>query len=151
MVSSRVSPDFSEPSRKILNRNEDGHDRGGKTFRPAGAVPINMKTSPKYLGFLQALGVALYIAAFAFLAVQAQTWAHRNIVSPHPIVAITLFLLAFVTSALVSGSVIFAYPVMLFFDGRKIEAVKIVFWSAVWLAALLLIAAAGAFGFFLFP
>ena len=100
--------------------------------------------SPKVIGFLQATGLGAYIAVFAALAFQMRTWVEANAISIHPVIGITLFLLAFVISALISGSAILAYPAMLFFNGRKEEAIRILFWSAVWLLAVFAAAAGGA-------
>jgi hypothetical protein len=94
-----------------------------------------MRFSPKVVGLLQAAGLTFYIASFAALVQGAERWI-RN---PHPILGITLFLLAFVVSALISGSIVFAYPILLLFDGKKDEALRIVFWSAVWLILFFLL------------
>lgn len=97
-----------------------------------------MKFSPKTTAFLQAVGLTLYVALFAFLAFRFQPWLRQN-EAAHPVFGITLFLLTFVLSALISGSLILGYPLLLFFEGRKAEAVKIVLLSALWLALFLVI------------
>ena len=100
-----------------------------------------MKHSPSRVGFYQAIGLAAYIAVFATILSQVQAWTQTPPVSIPPAVGISLFLLAFVISALISGSIALARPAMLFFDGHKLDAVKIIFWNAVWLVAILLVAA----------
>ena len=65
--------------------------------------------------------------------------------SVHPVAGISLFLLAFVISAVISGSLVLAYPAVLFFDGRRREALRVVFWSAAWLIAICLLVALAAF------
>ena len=99
-----------------------------------------MNYSLKLVGFLQAVGVGAYIALFATLAYTAQAWARAHAFAIHPVIGITSFLLAFVISALISGSIILAYPAFLFFDGRKGDAMRVVFWRAGWLVVLFLTA-----------
>lgn len=91
-----------------------------------------MKFSARAIALLQAAGLTAYVAVFAFLALHIQPWliANRNV---HPILGIILFLLTFVFSALVSGALILGYPVFLFFEGRRSEALRIVVWSALFL------------------
>ena len=95
-----------------------------------------MKLSPRFIGFLQAAGLTLYVAGFAIFATHIQEWARaRGVASPT--LGITIFLLAFVISALISGSLLLGYPLVLFFGGKKAEALKIVLWSALWLLVCL--------------
>jgi len=102
-------------------------------------------SSPKYIGFLQALGLAGYIGVFAMSLFRIQNWVHTRNISPHPIMGIMLFLLAFVISALICSSLIFAYPVVLFFDGRRRDALQTVLWSGLWLVTIFLFVAIGTF------
>lgn len=95
-----------------------------------------MKRTPRVVGFVQAAGVAAYIALFATLAYGTRTWIETSAVAVHPILGITLFLLAFVISALVCTSIALAYPATLFFGGARSQALSIVLWSAVWLALM---------------
>lgn len=101
--------------------------------------------SPRVIGFLQALGLCAYIALFSTTVFLVQRWVVAHAFQPHPVLVITSFLLAFVISALISGSLILAYPATLFFDGKKQEALRIIFLSAIWLIAIFLIAAAVVF------
>ncbi len=96
--------------------------------------------SPKFIGLLQACGLAAYIGVFATLARSVQSWTTARSIPFDPIVGISLFLLGFVISALISGSIVLAYPAMLFFDGKKQGALKIVSWTAIWLVAIFAIA-----------
>lgn len=100
-----------------------------------------MKRSPSLIGLYQAVGLAAYIGAFAFIVSQIQAWTGAHPVAVHPAVGISLFLLTFIVSALTCGSIALARPAILFFDSRKREAAMIVFWNAVWLVAILAIAA----------
>ena len=104
-----------------------------------------MKYSRPFTGFLQAAGVALYIVAFAFLAQHAGEW-FRTVTVP-PMLGIAMFLLAFVVSALITGSLTISYPIMLFIDGKKREAFSILIWDAAWLIAFLFLFAAVAVNF----
>ncbi|OGC93180.1 MAG: hypothetical protein A2142_09275 [candidate division Zixibacteria bacterium RBG_16_48_11] len=99
----------------------------------------DVKFSPKTIAFLQASGLTGYIGLFAVFALRMQSWGRAIEASEasHPFWAIILFLIAFVISALVSATLILGYPIHLFFDGRKSEALKIVFWSAAWLVVYL--------------
>ena len=92
-----------------------------------------MKHSPKIKGLLEAAGLALYVSLFAVVSQQIQPWLMALNPKPQPMLSIILFLLAFIISAIICGAIIFGYPITLFFDGKKSEALKIVFWSAVWL------------------
>ncbi len=95
-----------------------------------------MAYSPKQIGLLQATALSAYITAFAVSAFRVQGWARMSGVSVHPIEGIMLFLLAFVISAMVSGSIVFAYPIMIFFDGKRLDALHIILWTAFWLIAI---------------
>ena len=117
------------------------HGPQEENFPPWGGVKSNMRYPPKVIGLLQAVGLAAYIGLFASLGYQAQAWVQARTITVHPIAGITLFLLAFVISALISGSIVLAYPALLFFEGRKADAIQIVFWSAVWLVLIFCAAA----------
>ncbi len=103
-----------------------------------------MKHAPRTIGFLQAVGIAAYIALFASLAYRVRLLVETGAIHVHPIAGVMLFLLAFVISALVAGSIALAYPATLFFNGRRAEALKTVFWSAAWLVVMFAVAAAAA-------
>lgn len=102
-----------------------------------------MAYSPRRIGLLQAAGLAGYISVFAASAFRIQAWTHAHNIAPHPIAGIMLFLLAFVISALICASLILAYPLTLFFDGRKSDALKIILWSGIWLIAIFLLIGIG--------
>jgi hypothetical protein len=97
---------------------------------------VDVKFSPKTIAFFQAAGLTGYIGLFAALALRMQPWGH-DIEASHPIWGIILFLMAFVISALLSATLILGYPILLFFDGRKSEALKVILWSAAWLVVFL--------------
>jgi hypothetical protein len=94
------------------------------------------KYSPMLVGVLQAAAIAVYILTFASLITQ--------IGQPSPRIpefaAASFFLLAFVFSALVCGSLALGYPALLAVRGKVSRAVKIVAWSALTFAVILLLA-----------
>lgn len=97
-----------------------------------------MKTSPRTIGFIQAAGLTVYVSLFAILIQQAQTWFLLHGIQLSPMTSIVFFLLAFVISALICGSLILGYPILLFSSGKHREAMKIVLWSLLWLVAMAL-------------
>jgi len=92
-----------------------------------------MKYPPKTIGLFQAAGLTVYVSFFAIIAFSFQQWFVVHDTEPGPMLAITLFLLAFLISALICGSIVFTYPIILFLGEKKTEAVKTVFWSLGWL------------------
>ena len=104
-----------------------------------------MKYSRPFTGFVQAAGVAIYILAFAFFMQNGGQWFQVSDIPP--MAGIAMFLLAFVVSALITGSLTISYPIMLFIDGKKREAFSILIWDAAWLIAFLFLFAAVAVNF----
>lgn len=86
-------------------------------------------------GFLQALGVGIYILLIGLFISNANAVFPKigNFFGP------VLFLLLFSTSALICGLLVFYKPYRLFFDGKKKEAVEVVVSTAAWLFGFLLI------------
>lgn len=96
-----------------------------------------MKYTSKKIGFFQATGLLVYIFLIAeFFRLAPILFGGTIFVA---FVSIILFLLLFVISALISGALILGYPVVLFFEGKKIEAIKTILWSLVWLFILFII------------
>jgi len=89
----------------------------------------------KKLGFLQALGVALYCSLIGIIFWQAPQIFPKinNYFGP------VMFLLLFSVSALVCGLIVFYKPYRLFFDGKKKEAVDVVIQTTMWLFAFLFV------------
>ncbi len=98
-----------------------------------------MKLSNLKIGFLEAAGLALYVSIFAIAVQNVGEWLRAFNFRPQPVLSTILFLMVFVTSALICGSIILGYPATLFFNGKKREAVEIVLWSIVWLIVFLTI------------
>ncbi|MDO8620379.1 MAG: hypothetical protein Q7R64_03470 [bacterium] len=98
-----------------------------------------MSYSPKSNGLLQATGLVCYVGAFATIVQYLGKWAGAQDMEPSPAISITLFLLTFIISALISASIVFAHPLFLFLAGKKEEAVKTVLWTLVFLVIFLLL------------
>lgn len=93
-----------------------------------------MKNSPKIIGLVQATALVLYVTAFAVSAQNFQGWMMLHNGKPdNPALTITIFLFAFIISALVSSSCVFAYPIFLFFAGEKRKAGAIIGWNFFWI------------------
>ena len=99
---------------------------------------MNMKNKPKTIGALQAIELVLYIM---FVATAIQTigdFGPEKTVNPA--LGVSLFLLLFVTSALICSSIAFAYPIILFFnENKRHEALTVVGWMIGWLIAFALL------------
>ncbi len=97
-----------------------------------------MKNSPKIIGLIQALGLALYVSLFASGSRVVIEWlkVRFDVPGSESAVPMIAFLLAFVTSALICGAIVFGYSTYLFFQGKKEIAIPIVLWNIVWLIAL---------------
>ncbi len=91
-----------------------------------------MKNSPKIIGLFQAAALALYVSMFAVTVQNLGGWFAARNAHPDPAVSIIIFLFAFIISALVSASCVFAYPLFLFSSGKKKEALKVVGWNFFW-------------------
>lgn len=98
-----------------------------------------MNDKIKQIAFLQAFGIACYVAIFATTIYTLQIWSVTRAIEPHPALAIALFLLTFILSALICGSIMFAYPIIVFSRGQRTDALKIILWSILWLGALLVL------------
>lgn len=82
-----------------------------------------------FIAFLQALGLFIYCTAVAILIGNGNKF-FGPVVNP---VGPLLFLSLFVTSALICGLIVGAYPFILFWDKKKTgDAVKLVVYTALW-------------------
>jgi|GEM_PF-919422 hypothetical protein len=91
--------------------------------------------SPKIVGLMQALGIALYVSAFASVPTFAERFALLRDFDPGLPFGPILFLLAFIISATICSSLMFGYPLFLLVRGEREKAFRIVLWSIAWLAA----------------
>jgi hypothetical protein len=94
-----------------------------------------MKPSPKIIPFLQALGVTIYVTLFALLVNLVEVWSRSH--PSKPMFGIIIFLMVFVISALICGGIVLGYPIMIFFEGKKHEAFKMVVFTGLWMALFL--------------
>lgn len=92
-----------------------------------------MKCSPLKAGFAQAIGLLFYINLVAWFFERAPRFFGSG--AP-PVLAASLFLLFFVISALISSSLILGYPLLLFLENRKKEALAVAGWSLFFMVAL---------------
>ncbi len=86
--------------------------------------------------FFQALGVLVYCLAIGLFITQG-----NNLFGKLPeIVSVILFLVIFVTSALICGSIVFIYPVSLYLKEKDTKkSVKIIVLTSVWLIVFVLL------------
>lgn len=91
------------------------------------------------MGIIQAAGITLYVSAFGISLKYIQQWLADHHAQQHPVLSIILFLLTFIVSALICGSIVFTKPLLLFFDGKRTEALKIVLWTLLWLISFLVL------------
>ena len=87
------------------------------------------------LGFLQALGVAVYCSLIGLVL-----WQGQNIFPKvNPYFGPVMFLLLFSASVLICGLMVFYKPYQLFFAGKKKEAISVVVSTSLWLFLFLFI------------
>ena len=104
-----------------------------------------MHYSNKKIGLFQATGLAVYVTLLALSFRIISSWLPSMDIGP--VAGMILSLLLFVLSALISGSTILGYPLFLFFEGKRREAVSVVLWSVFWLLAFFLTFGAVALAF----
>lgn len=94
------------------------------------------KCSLGAIGFLQALGLAAYCSLIAFFMFNANKWFGKVDTYFAPF----LFLILFTTSALISAIITLGRPFVLYFgESKKIEAIKLVIYTAAWLVVFAII------------
>jgi hypothetical protein len=88
-----------------------------------------IKFSPALLGFIQALGVTAYCSFVGVIF-----WKGNEIFGKADrYVGPVAFLLLFIASAMICALVVFYQPYLLFFDGKKKEALETVVNTTAWL------------------
>jgi len=87
------------------------------------------------IGFLHALGVAVYVTIVAFIMQNGEKifGTMKDIFGP------TAFLLLFVISATITSSLVFGRSVLMYLENRKKEAVYLLFSIIGWLFVLILV------------
>ena len=87
-------------------------------------------------GFFCALGEVVYVSLVAgFMRNISQIFKDVP-----DVVGLSIFLLLFVVSAVVSGALILGQPILLYLSGKKGEAIKLFFFILGWLVIFLLVA-----------
>lgn len=94
-----------------------------------------MNNSLLKTALINSLGTAIYIALVAIL----MTKANQIFGQATGILGGMSVLLLFTLSALIVGSLILGKPIMLYLDGAKKEAVKLLFYEIIFLAILTII------------
>jgi cell shape-determining protein MreD len=102
-----------------------------------------MKHSPLTVGLLQALGLIAYVSLFTVVVQSLGNAPHFE----NSIFAMVVFLLAFIISASICGSIALMYPLILFFENKKKQAVQTIFWTVGWLIVAFCIIASIALAF----
>jgi len=102
-----------------------------------------VKYQPYSIGFIQALGIALYVSLFASLITLAENseWLHGF--EPSMPFGPILFLLALIISATICSLLMFGHPFYLFMHEWKREAVQTVLWTVGFLVVILALIATG--------
>jgi SNF family Na+-dependent transporter len=87
------------------------------------------------ISFLDALGTTVYIIGVAFIIKNGEKIFGKmdNFFGP------IAFLLLFVLSAAITGSLVLGRPIILYFETKKIEAVKLFLYTLGWLFLITLI------------
>jgi len=87
------------------------------------------------LSILHSLGVLAYVSLVVFFMSNGERFFGKE---DTPMTGV-IVLLVFILSALVTSSLVLGRPIMLFLDGKKAEAVKLLIFTAVDLFILLVI------------
>lgn len=85
------------------------------------------------LSVLNSLGVLIYVSLVALFMDNAQKIFGKN----DNFITGVIVLLIFILSALVTGSLVLGRPILFYLDGKKSEAVKLLFWTIISLAIIL--------------
>ncbi|OGG00135.1 hypothetical protein A2Y99_04855 [Candidatus Gottesmanbacteria bacterium RBG_13_37_7] len=84
---------------------------------------------PELIGFLQAMGVTFYCSFVGVIFWKGNEIFGKNDRYVGPVT----FLLLFISSAMVCALIVFYKPYLLFFKGKKKEAIETVVHTAIWL------------------
>ena len=92
-----------------------------------------------YYGAAHSLGVLAYVSLLVLFLNNAQKLFGKN----DNVMTGVIMLLIFILSALITGSLVLGRPIMFYLDGKKTEAVKLLFYTTASLFVLLLLATGG--------
>jgi len=91
-----------------------------------------------FISLASAAGVLIYISTLSFLLSST-----RNLNIPEPNFLIPVFMLTlFVVSAAITGSLVLGKPILMYWDGQKKEALKLLFSTLGWLVLFLFLVGA---------
>ena len=88
-----------------------------------------------FYGAMHSLGVLAYVSLVVLFMSNAQSIFGKN----DNFLTGVMVLLIFILSALVIGSLVLGRPILLYLDGKKAEAVKLLFYTIISLAIILAI------------
>lgn len=95
------------------------------------------KPSLEFIAFLQALGLVAYCFLVSLVMAGLNQTFHNL---PMPVLGPVIVLTLFVASALISSSIVLAYPLVIFWNQKNTtRALKLVLETAAWLAILLVV------------
>jgi len=84
-------------------------------------------------GLLHAIGVAIYVAIVAmFMQSAPRLFGHG-----HTLMGPIAFLLLFVISAAITGTLVLGRPILAYLDGRKSDAIALFLATLAWLVLIL--------------
>lgn len=107
-------------------------------FLMFGFLKLGKKNSPslEFIAFLQALGLIVYCSLVGLIIFQGNSWFGPLTAPFGPI----LFLLLFVVSALISASLVLAYPFLILWEEKNTrKAIKLVIYTTLWLILFVLV------------
>lgn len=100
-------------------------------------VAEKLASLPSYVvGLIQAVSIATYILLFVTAAINAGPLIGASVEDTFAGPAV--FLIAFITSALICGTIMLGYPTWLTVQSRFKEAIVVILYSIGWLLAILL-------------
>jgi hypothetical protein len=88
-----------------------------------------------FISFVSAAGVFIYIAAVSWLISNAGHF-FGNVPEPNFLIPVFMLLL-FVVSAATTGFLVLGKPLLMYIDGQKKEALKLLFCTLAWLVLFL--------------
>ncbi|MCA9370784.1 MAG: hypothetical protein KC680_02380 [Candidatus Peregrinibacteria bacterium] len=98
---------------------------------------MTLQTVPPWkIALGQVLALVTYILCFVTV-IQTMVSTMGEKPFPNPFVGMALFLTTFVFSALICGSTMLGYPLILLFEKNARRSIAVLLWSALWLGILL--------------
>ena len=86
--------------------------------------------------FINALGVAVYVTALAWFMTSLEKWFESD---PRTWLAPAFFLILFIISASITGSLVLLKPILLYVEGEKKNALYLFLYTLLFLAVLALV------------